>query len=169
MADFITIDGIQVEFEKGLNVLEHAKKAGIEIPAFCYSPELSIYGACRMCLVETITEKDGKERSALDSACSQLPKSRSGIPHQHGKVTLRLTFTCQRQVLFARTSLSCCLRTIAAIARPASKTKIAPCRNLQSAMELTMCATRNMLRYRNLTHQAHVLHAHTRLWRVNDN
>ncbi|GHU43641.1 ferredoxin [Spirochaetia bacterium] len=73
MADFITIDGINVEFEKGLNVLEHAKKAGIEIPAFCYSPELSIYGACRMCLVETVDQKSG--RSSLDSACSQLPKA----------------------------------------------------------------------------------------------
>jgi NADH-quinone oxidoreductase subunit G len=73
MADSITIDGVNVEFEKGLNVLEHAKKAGIDIPAFCYSPELSIYGACRMCLVETIDQKSG--RSSLDSACSQLPKA----------------------------------------------------------------------------------------------
>ena len=48
---YITIDGVSVEMEKGLNVLEHAKKAGIDIPSFCYMPELSIYGACRMCLV----------------------------------------------------------------------------------------------------------------------
>lgn len=74
MADkqFITIDGVAVEMEKGLNVLEHAKKAGIEIPAFCYMPELSIYGACRMCLVEIVDQRTG--RSSLDSSCSLLPK-----------------------------------------------------------------------------------------------
>ncbi|MDR2601940.1 MAG: [FeFe] hydrogenase, group A [Spirochaetaceae bacterium] len=75
---YITIDGVSVEMEKGLNVLEHAKKAGIQIPAFCYTPELSIYGACRMCLVE-IVDKDRKTglptgRTSLDSSCSLLPK-----------------------------------------------------------------------------------------------
>ncbi|MDR1955839.1 MAG: [FeFe] hydrogenase, group A [Treponema sp.] len=69
---FITIDGVAVELERGLNVLEHAKRAGIEIPAFCYTPELSIYGACRMCLVEIIDPRTG--RSSLDSSCSLLPK-----------------------------------------------------------------------------------------------
>jgi NADH-quinone oxidoreductase subunit G len=75
MADkqFITIDGVAVEMEKGLNVLEHAKKAGIDIPAFCYTPELSIYGACRMCLVEIVDQRTG--RSSLDSSCSLLPKA----------------------------------------------------------------------------------------------
>ncbi|AEF85721.1 hydrogen dehydrogenase [Treponema primitia ZAS-2] len=75
MADkqFITIDGVPVEMERGLNVLEHAKKAGIQIPAFCYTPELSIYGACRMCLVEIVDPRTG--RSSLDSSCSLLPKA----------------------------------------------------------------------------------------------
>ena len=75
MADkqFITIDGVAVEMERGLNVLEHAKKVGIQIPAFCYTPELSIYGACRMCLVEIVDQRTG--RSSLDSSCSLLPKA----------------------------------------------------------------------------------------------
>ncbi|GHV75879.1 ferredoxin [Spirochaetia bacterium] len=75
MADkqFITIDGVAVEMEKGLNVLEHAKKVGIQIPAFCYTPELSIYGACRMCLVEIVDQRTG--RTSLDSSCSLLPKA----------------------------------------------------------------------------------------------
>ncbi|MDR1232109.1 MAG: [FeFe] hydrogenase, group A [Spirochaetaceae bacterium] len=69
---FITIDGVAVEMERGLNVLEHARKAGIDIPAFCYMPELSIYGACRMCLVEIVDQRTG--RASLDSSCSLLPK-----------------------------------------------------------------------------------------------
>ncbi|OAA29483.1 iron hydrogenase [Kosmotoga arenicorallina S304] len=34
------------------NVLEALKEVGIEIPNLCYLSETSIYGACRMCLVE---------------------------------------------------------------------------------------------------------------------
>ena len=69
---FLTIDGREVELDKGLNVLEHARKLGIEIPNLCYAPELSIYGACRMCLVEIVDQKTG--RVSLDSSCSLLPK-----------------------------------------------------------------------------------------------
>ncbi|MCL2007455.1 MAG: 2Fe-2S iron-sulfur cluster-binding protein [Treponema sp.] len=72
MAEYFTIDGISVEFEKDLNVLEHAKRCNIDIPACCYTPELSIYGACRMCLVEIVDQRSG--RITLDSSCSLLPK-----------------------------------------------------------------------------------------------
>ena len=33
-------------------ILEVIRKAGIEVPTFCYFSELSVYGACRMCSVE---------------------------------------------------------------------------------------------------------------------
>ncbi|WP_162502544.1 2Fe-2S iron-sulfur cluster-binding protein, partial [Treponema endosymbiont of Eucomonympha sp.] len=74
MADtqFLTVDGRAVVYEAGANVLSLAKKAGVDIPAFCYQPELSVYGACRMCLVEVIDAKTG--RGALDSCCSLLAK-----------------------------------------------------------------------------------------------
>jgi NADH-quinone oxidoreductase subunit G len=46
------VDGIEVEFEPGMNVLQVAELAGKEIPRFCYHERLSIAGNCRMCLVE---------------------------------------------------------------------------------------------------------------------
>lgn len=46
------VDGREVEFTDEQNVLEVVKKAGIEIPTFCYRPDLTQYGACRMCVVE---------------------------------------------------------------------------------------------------------------------
>ncbi|HEX2924939.1 MAG TPA: [FeFe] hydrogenase, group A [Ruminiclostridium sp.] len=65
------IDGQQVEFTDEKNILAVIRKAGIELPTFCYHSELSVYGACRMCMVEdkwgsTITScstppKDGME------------------------------------------------------------------------------------------------------------
>ncbi|MBT5014247.1 MAG: 2Fe-2S iron-sulfur cluster binding domain-containing protein, partial [Rhodospirillaceae bacterium] len=48
----LTIDGIEVEVEAGLTVLQACEQAGIEIPRFCYHERLSVAGNCRMCLVE---------------------------------------------------------------------------------------------------------------------
>ena len=64
---FMTIDGKTVEINGERNILEVARKAGIEIPAFCYDPELSIYGACRMCVFEN-------ERGGIDASCSAQPR-----------------------------------------------------------------------------------------------
>jgi NADH-quinone oxidoreductase subunit G len=54
MADSVklTIDGQQVEAPAGMLVIDAAKQAGIEIPAFCYYEGLTLQAACRMCLVE---------------------------------------------------------------------------------------------------------------------
>ncbi|MFN3815904.1 NADH-quinone oxidoreductase subunit NuoG [Brevundimonas sp.] len=46
------VNGVEVEFEPGMTVLQVAEKAGQEIPRFCYHERLSIAGNCRMCLVE---------------------------------------------------------------------------------------------------------------------
>jgi NADH-quinone oxidoreductase subunit G len=46
------VDGVEIDFEPGMNVLQVAELAGREIPRFCYHERLSIAGNCRMCLVE---------------------------------------------------------------------------------------------------------------------
>lgn len=48
----ITIDGKLLNVENGKTVIEAAYQNGIEIPHFCWHPELSVSGNCRMCLVE---------------------------------------------------------------------------------------------------------------------
>ena len=50
--DYITIDTKSVPIEGEKNILSLIRKAGIDLPTFCYHSELSIYGACRMCIVE---------------------------------------------------------------------------------------------------------------------
>ena len=47
----IVIDGIEVEADPGLTLIQACEQAGIEIPRFCYHERLSIAGNCRMCLV----------------------------------------------------------------------------------------------------------------------
>lgn len=53
--EYMLIDGNPVEINDEKNLLEVIRKAGIELPTFCYHSELSVYGACRMCMVETAT------------------------------------------------------------------------------------------------------------------
>ena len=65
---FMTVDGMQVEINGERNILEVLRKNGIKLPTFCYHSELSIYGACRMCMVEN-------ERGGLDAACSTPPRN----------------------------------------------------------------------------------------------
>ena len=43
-----------------LNLIQAAKKAGVEIPHYCWHPSLSVVASCRMCLVEVGEMKDGK-------------------------------------------------------------------------------------------------------------
>jgi len=48
----LTINGVEVEVENGLTVLQACEQAGVEVPRFCFHERLSIAGNCRMCLVE---------------------------------------------------------------------------------------------------------------------
>ena len=62
----ITINGKEIEFEKGMTVLQACELADVEIPRFCYHEKLSIAGNCRMCLVEM-------EKSAKPIASCAMP------------------------------------------------------------------------------------------------
>jgi NADH-quinone oxidoreductase subunit G len=67
MADVnITVDGKKVAAPAGTLLIEACKTVGIEVPSFCYYPNLSLQGACRMCLVKV--EKMPK----LQTACTTV-------------------------------------------------------------------------------------------------
>ena len=61
------IDGQRVPFDGEPNVLAVIRKVGIHMPTFCYYSDLSVYGACRMCVVE---DENGK----IDTSCSMQPR-----------------------------------------------------------------------------------------------
>ncbi len=48
----INIDGRDIEVEKGITVLQAARKANIDIPTLCFLKEINAAGDCRMCIVE---------------------------------------------------------------------------------------------------------------------
>jgi NADH-quinone oxidoreductase subunit G len=67
MADVnLTVDGKKVTAPAGTLLIEACKIVGIEVPSFCYYPNLSLQGACRMCLVKV--EKMPK----LQTACTTV-------------------------------------------------------------------------------------------------
>src|SRR6201986_2521761 len=76
MAELVkfTIDGHELEAAPGTLVIDAAKKAGIEIPSFCYYEGYSLQAACRMCLVEV--EKMPK----MQVACT-LPAGNGMVVH----------------------------------------------------------------------------------------
>jgi NADH-quinone oxidoreductase subunit G len=73
----VTINGENVTLDdhEKLNVIQAAKRAGVEIPHYCWHPALSVVASCRMCLVELGEKKpDGTVmmQPRLTPAC-QMP------------------------------------------------------------------------------------------------
>ena len=61
----IKVDGVEVEVDGAMTLLQACEVAGKEIPRFCYHERLSIAGNCRMCLVEV---KGGPPKPAASCA-----------------------------------------------------------------------------------------------------
>ena len=62
------VDNIRVEFDDShKSVLEVCQKAGVEMPNFCFHSDLSVYGACRMCMVED-------DKGGIEAACQMAPR-----------------------------------------------------------------------------------------------
>lgn len=56
----VTIDGIKLDVPNGKTIIQAAVENGIDITHFCWHPELSVSGNCRMCLVEIGTPKKNR-------------------------------------------------------------------------------------------------------------
>ncbi|HPU23383.1 MAG TPA: NADH-dependent [FeFe] hydrogenase, group A6 [Candidatus Kapabacteria bacterium] len=67
MKKTLEINGKAVEFNGEKNLLEVIRKENIDLPTFCYHSELSIYGACRLCVVEV-------EGRGVQASCSLAPE-----------------------------------------------------------------------------------------------
>jgi NADH dehydrogenase/NADH:ubiquinone oxidoreductase subunit G len=72
----LTINGAGVKGEKGATILQTAKEANIRIPTLCHSPDLSVSGGCRICVVEV----EGWPR--LVASC-HTPISNGMVIHTH--------------------------------------------------------------------------------------
>jgi NADH-quinone oxidoreductase subunit G len=91
MADVtFTVDGKQITAPAGTLLIDACKTAGIEIPAFCYYPGLSLQAACRMCVVRI--EKMPKLQTACTTTVAEGMIVHTETPDiaQARKATLQL-------------------------------------------------------------------------------
>ena len=65
--NLLKINGKKVRFENEPNLLEVIRNANIDLPTFCYHSDLSVYGACRLCVVEI-------EGMGIVTSCTTAPK-----------------------------------------------------------------------------------------------
>jgi NADH-quinone oxidoreductase subunit G len=84
------VDGKKLTAPAGTLLIEACKRHGIEIPAFCYYPDLSLQGACRMCLVKI--EKMPKLQTACTTVITEgmIVTTGSDEVKQARKATLEL-------------------------------------------------------------------------------
>ena len=66
----VIVDGQEIEIgaDERLNCIEAARRAGVEIPHYCWHPGLSVVASCRMCLIET------GQRDAATGKVTMVPK-----------------------------------------------------------------------------------------------
>jgi NADH-quinone oxidoreductase subunit G len=85
-----TVDGNKITAPAGTLLIEACKTAGIEIPAFCYYPGLSLQAACRMCVVRI--EKMPKLQTACTTPVAEGMVVQTETPEiaQARKATLQL-------------------------------------------------------------------------------
>lgn len=114
MSNYMIVDGIRVPYEDERNILQVIHKANIHVPTFCYYSDMSIYGACRMCVVED-------ERGNIHAACSTPPRNQMSIKtntpklHQHRKLILELLLASHcRDCTVCEKSGKCRLQMLAA-------------------------------------------------------
>ena len=65
----LTIDGKEIEVPPGTNLIEAARRAGVEVPHYCYHPGLSVAGQCRLCMVDI--EKAPKPTIACNTQATE--------------------------------------------------------------------------------------------------
>src|SRR5574338_83174 len=95
----LTINDEKIQVPDGTTVLEAAQKAGVHIPTLCHNPELSAYGACRMCVVEI--NHAGNGRPTLTTSCNRAVEEGMLVQTETPSVT-------QTRKLMADLALSRC-------------------------------------------------------------
>ena len=113
MMKYITVNNRKVPFTDEKNVLSIIRKAGIDLPTFCYHSELSTYGACRLCVVED-------NRGRIFASCSETPRDGMVIYtntprlQHHRKMILELLLASHcRDCTTCRKNGSCTLQKLA--------------------------------------------------------
>lgn len=114
----INIDGQNLEVEEGTTILEAAGKTHIKIPTLCYEEGLSIYGGCRLCVVEIEGEDLLKPACATEVSENMKVKTHSPKVRKVRKNLFELIIashdiSCELNCLTCSRSDTCELKEVA--------------------------------------------------------
>ncbi len=152
----LTIDGVAVEVAKGTTVLKAAQQAGIYIPTLCYHPDLTPFGACRLCIVEiekmrgipTSCSTPATEGMVVHTSTPDLQKLRRDylqlILTEHPNACL----TCERRERYGPNDI--CLRNVAVTERCVTCSQNSHCELQRLADYIGIGEMRLPYHYRNL-------------------
>lgn len=88
----LVIDDVDVEAYEGETVLQAARRSGIDIPTLCYLEGLSIWGACRLCVVEVAGHPQLRPACALVVSEDMQIRTKNARLNAHRKAILELLF-----------------------------------------------------------------------------
>ena len=82
----ITINGKLIEVEPGTTILDAARKVNIKIPTLCYSPDLSPWASCGICIVRL-----AGSAKMVRACCTSCENNMSVITHDPEIIAVRKT------------------------------------------------------------------------------
>jgi NADH-quinone oxidoreductase subunit G len=94
----LIINGTEVEFKDEPNLLEVMRKHGFNVPTLCYRPDLTQFGACRMCVVEI-------EGRGIQTSCTMPPEP--GLKIQTNSPRVRKIRKMVLELLLAKHDVEC--------------------------------------------------------------
>ena len=83
------INGQPVQADDNQTVMQAAKANGFFIPYFCWHPQLSVPGNCRICMVEVTNEGQAEGTGWLEIACNMPISKGMRVLTDSDKVRLR--------------------------------------------------------------------------------
>ena len=88
----MTINGAQVRVFEGETILSAARRAGVPIPTLCYVEGLSVWGGCRLCVVQVAGEQP--LRLACATSVADEMEVTTDAPHlvEHRREIVELLF-----------------------------------------------------------------------------
>lgn len=110
----LNIDGHEVKTERGKSVLRAALDAGIYIPNLCYHPDLSPWGACRLCVVEVDRVRGLPTSCTLQAEDGMVVKTKTPQVEQIRRMAMELMLATHPQdCLVCPQNLNCELQAVA--------------------------------------------------------
>lgn len=125
----LTIDGVQIEANKGDTVLQAARNAGIFIPSLCAHKELSPYGACRLCVVEIDNVRGTPTSCTTPAADGMVVRTNTEQLNTQRRRTLELVMSGHTSACFSCDSREECEAVKPTPAKAGVSTRCGTCSN----------------------------------------